>query len=166
MIILEIKIDDLQTIQNELDLRIFELHNTSRSQTRADRILALLVETGELANETRVFKYWSLRKPSDNEVIFEEFSDVLHFSLSLGIDINFNAQTITYEKSEKTLNDQFHDMYHAIVTFSKSNSKDDYIILMQNVFTLADSLGMTQKDVRDMYLFKNEKNHQRQDNNY
>ena len=41
---MKIKISDLQKIQNELDSRIFEKHNTTRQETRNDRILALLVE--------------------------------------------------------------------------------------------------------------------------
>ncbi len=163
---MKIRIDDLQKIQNELDSRIFKLHNTSRADTRNDRILALLVEAGELANETRCFKYWSLKKPSDDSLIFEEFSDVLHFSLSLGIDINFDLSEIEYHESGLNLNDQFHKLYHATLGFSKSNDKEDYIQLMQTIFTLAHHLGMNEQKIREMYLFKNEKNHQRQDNQY
>lgn len=164
--ILKIRVDDLQKIQNELDSRIFELHGTTRTKTRNDRILALLVEAGELANETRCFKYWSLKKASDDAVVFEEFSDVLHFSLSLGIDINFSEPFIDYEASDVSLNDQFHELYHAILTFSKSNNADDYIVLLKTIFTLAHSIGMDETSIRDMYFMKNEKNHERQDNQY
>ena len=123
---MKIRIDDLQQIQNTLDSRIFEIHNTSREETRNDRILALLVEAGELANETRCFKYWSLKKPSSNDLIFEEFSDVVHFSLSLGIDLKFDESEIEYAGSSATLNDQFHELYESIHLFSKSNTVEDY----------------------------------------
>lgn len=163
---MKIRIDDLAGIQNDLDSRIFELHNTSRAQTRQDRILALLVEAGELANETRVFKYWSLQKPSEDAVIFEEFSDVVHFVLSLGIDIGFDEKEIEVSETNDTLNNKFHILFKNINTFSLSNSKEDYKTLIISVFDLAMTLGMSGEDVRKMYLMKNEKNHQRQDNNY
>lgn len=163
---MKIRIDDLVKIQDTLDLRIFELHNTSRTETRNDRVLALLVEVGELANETRCFKYWSLQKPSEDAVIFEEFSDIVHFSLSLGIDIGFDEKEIEYEKSSLSLNEQFHLLYRSINDFSISNTKEDYKHLLQVIFNLSYSLGMSAEDIREMYLYKNEKNHQRQDNNY
>lgn len=163
---MKVRIDDLVKIQNELDSRIFDLHNTSRDNTRNDRILALLVEAGELANETRIFKYWSLQKPSADEVVFEEFSDVLHFALSLGIDIAFDQEVIEIHPSDKTLDQNFHSLFHHINSFSISNSKEDYKALIECVFDLAHSLGMDGEMVRNMYLIKNEKNHQRQDNQY
>lgn len=163
---MQIRIDDLSKIQDALDSRIFELHNTSRKATRDDRVLALLVEAGELANETRCFKYWSLQKPSEDAVIFEEFSDIVHFSLSLGIDIGFDERIIEYEASSLTLNEQFHSLYKSINDFSLRNSIEDYKHLLQVIFSLSYSLGMKSEDIREMYLYKNQKNHQRQDNNY
>ncbi len=47
------------------------------------RDLALTIELAELANETRCFKYWSSKGPSEREVILEEFVDSIHFLLSL-----------------------------------------------------------------------------------
>lgn len=163
---MEIRIDDLMQIQDSLDSRIFSLHDTSRTKTREDRILALLVEAGELANETRCFKYWSVQKPSEDAVIFEEFSDVVHFSLSLGIDIGFDEEVIGYHESEASLNDQFHLLYRSINAFSLSNTKEDYRHLLEVIFTLSHKLGMDAEAIRQMYLYKNKKNHQRQDDNY
>lgn len=163
---MKIRIDDLAKIQETLDARIFKLHNTSREETRQDRVLALLVEAGELANETRCFKYWSLQKHSEDAVIFEEFSDIVHFVLSLGIDIEFDEKEVAYETSSLSLNDQFHRLFSAINVFSISNTKEDYKELLKVVFDLSFALGMKGEDIREMYLYKNEKNHQRQDDNY
>ena len=47
-------------MQKELDARILEEHPVQEGEDRlAKKILALLVELGELANEWRGFKYWS-----------------------------------------------------------------------------------------------------------
>ena len=53
---MKLRIDDLIPYQSELDERIFELHDTDRPTTMQSRLLALLVEMGEFANETRCFK--------------------------------------------------------------------------------------------------------------
>lgn len=163
---MQIKIDDLMKIQDELDSRIFEIHKTSRPATKRDRILALLVELGELANETRCFKYWSVKDASSNDVVFEEFSDVLHFSLSLGVDLAYEEEFINYEIKDISLNDMFHQLYESVIAFSLNGTIDAYEKMMSNVFLLAHLIGMNEKDIRDMYFMKNEKNHQRQDTNY
>ena len=77
----------LYKIQDTLDRRIFENHDVTREDTTIRRILALLVEVGELANETRCFKFWSSKDPSEKAVILEEYVDGIHFLLSLGIDL-------------------------------------------------------------------------------
>ena len=161
-----LKIDDLQEIQEDLDSRIFELHETNRKETRDDRILALLVELGELANETRSFKYWSLNKEINEEEMFEEFSDVLHFALSLGIDIRFNKTSIDYDESNLMVADLFRNMYEKVIHFQIEESLAKYESLMVTMCQLADKIGLTSEKMREMYFFKNKINHERQDNNY
>ena len=69
---MKLKIVDLIPYQNDLDERIFELHETDRPSTMQSRVLALLAEVGEFANETRCFKFWSVKGPSEKEVLAEE----------------------------------------------------------------------------------------------
>ncbi len=161
-----LKIDDLQEIQGSLDARIFELHSTNREKTREDRVLALLVELGELANETRSFKYWSLNKEINEAEMFEEFSDVLHFALSLGIDIEFNEEVIKYQESKVGAADMFRKMYQDVILFQKEATLDNYEALMVTMCELADKIGLSSEKMREMYFFKNKINHERQDNNY
>lgn len=163
---MQLKIDDLQEIQEKLDARIFELHKTSRKETRDDRILALLVELGELANETRSFKYWSLNKEVNHEEMFEEFSDVLHFALSLGIDINYNQDSIDYESSNEKLSDLFRSMYQEVLKFQSDDTLIQYESMMHCLCQLAEKIGLSNEKMRAMYFFKNEINHARQDNQY
>lgn len=163
---MNLRIDDLQKIQNDLDTRIFELHKTSRSETMNDRILALLVELGEFANETRSFKYWSTKKKVNEKEMFEEFSDVLHFTLSLGIDIEFDEEVVSYESSELILTDLFRDMYTKVINFYTESSYINYEKMIVAMCQLADKVGLNAEKMREMYFFKNKINHERQDNNY
>ncbi|MCT8138628.1 dUTP diphosphatase [Anaerobacillus sp. CMMVII] len=65
--------------QKELDDRIVKEHNLEGQYLLSDKILALLVELGELANETRCFKFWSDKPPSAPDIVIEEFVDGIHF---------------------------------------------------------------------------------------
>lgn len=66
-------------MQKELDTYIETNHNVKQAELLDKKILALLVEVGELANETRCFKFWSKKKPSERDVIIEEYVDGIHF---------------------------------------------------------------------------------------
>ena len=84
------KLTKLFTMQEELDSFIQKNRDTNDDVFQA-KGLALLVELAELANETRSFKFWSTKGPSDNEVILEEYVDSIHFLLSLGINLGFET---------------------------------------------------------------------------
>ncbi|HAQ08050.1 MAG TPA: dUTPase, partial [Bacillus bacterium] len=83
-------IEKLFRMQKELDRHIELQHGLVEEDLFDRKILALLVELGELANETRCFKFWSLKPSSEKQVILEEFVDGIHFILSLGIECGFD----------------------------------------------------------------------------
>lgn len=60
-------------MQKVLDTRIIEEHGLEGQNLFYNMILALQVEIGELANETRCFKHWSNKGPSEKEVILMEY---------------------------------------------------------------------------------------------
>ena len=62
-------------LQKELDDRIAKEHDLQPKKLLKEKMLALLVEIGELANETRCFKHWSNKGPNEKEVILMEYVD-------------------------------------------------------------------------------------------
>ncbi|KNF06942.1 dUTPase [Gottschalkia purinilytica] len=106
------KLKELLELQKELDDRIIEKKynpsdmgqlNYLHEMMLPERLLALQVETSELANATRCFKYWSDKGPEPKERILDEYADVLHFVLSVGNTLNFTAEEIeeAYIKKHK-----------------------------------------------------------------
>ena len=69
-----INIKELYSLQASLDAEIARNHNVTYESTFERRLLALIVEIGELANETRCFKYWSNKESSPKEVVMDEFA--------------------------------------------------------------------------------------------
>ncbi|MBD8068920.1 dUTP diphosphatase [Bacillus sp. PS06] len=157
----------LFTMQTKLDQHIVNQHHLEDEDLFDRKILALLVELGELANETRAFKFWSLKPPASRETILEEFVDGVHFILSLGIDLGFESEVLDFleEKKGNTV-EQFLVLYQQITAFQSSKSIEDYKKLIQDYFTLAVILGFSEEQIVQAYISKNEVNFERQEQGY
>ena len=155
-------------LQRELDTRIERLHKLDSNELFSKKLLALLVELGELANETRCFKFWSLKAPSDKEIILDEFADGLHFILSLGIllkaenQIDLKAE-ITQIVEPTT---QFLKVYQLISELNSDRSVEKMNEVFLAYMELGHLLGFSKEDIENAYFKKNEVNHKRQDSGY
>ncbi|KMY49547.1 dUTP diphosphatase [Peribacillus loiseleuriae] len=171
-------------IQMVLDAHIESKHPRQEGEDRiSKKILALLVEVGECANEARFFKFWSndqkpktkaLRMPTmmeeDKEYYnptLEEFVDGLHFVLGLGIEIEFvSYSTLGYSPEADDLTDMFTLVYEMISRFKRYQSVFHYGILFDCYMTLGKMLGFTWEQIEVAYYEKNQINHLRQANGY
>ncbi|EKN65050.1 dUTPase [Neobacillus bataviensis LMG 21833] len=162
------QLEKLFKMQAALDTHIEEKHQLKEEDLFERKVLALLVEVGELANETRCFKFWSVRPSSAKEVILEEFVDGIHFILSLGIECGFDRQQMELNVGESVLGvtEQFLCVYEGITIFQKSKGLDDYRQLFGSYLQLALLLGFQDEEIEQAYFEKNEVNYQRQQNNY
>jgi dimeric dUTPase (all-alpha-NTP-PPase superfamily) len=151
--------------QAQLDDRIHTTHNETRASTRTKRILALMVEIAELANETRSFKYWSVRGANARSELLEEFIDTIHFTLSLGLDLNQHS-AIVEASPDADLNQLFIDWMQACCTLEHTFDAQHYQALLTYVPRIAATLGFSEAEILASYVAKNEKNHQRQNEAY
>lgn len=153
-------------MQNTLDHRIQTQHHLEGVPLLHKKILSLQVEFGELANETRCFKFWSTKKQSSNDVILEEYVDCLHFILGLGIEKDFQDITPEVKDISSELSEQFLNLYINVADFIKCPSINNYLNIFENFLTLGENLGFCEDDIENAYLHKNKINHERQDNGY
>jgi len=153
-------------MQDALDKRILAEHNLAGIPLLRKKILSLQVELGELANETRCFKFWSTKNPSSDDVILEEYVDCLHFILSIGIEKNFEDITLNTKYVTCELSEQFLNLYINISDFVTCSSLDNYFNIFQNFLSLGENLGFSKEGIENAYLYKNNINHERQDNGY
>lgn len=152
--------------QKTLDERIMALHGQSRETTRLKRILALIVEIAELANETRAFKYWSLKGPSERETLLEEFSDTVHFILSLGIDLGYTELSFDHAQSSLSLSELFIEWTKEVIHLNEQFTKTQYHHVLTLMGQVADACGFSESDIVASYHAKNTTNHIRQDQSY
>ena len=159
-------LEKLYSYQANLDEEIALKHNVNYESTFSRRLLALLVELSELANETRSFKYWSNKKVGERDRILDEYADGLHFSLSLGIYLKTNKFKYELHKSDEDLSKQFLNLYSLAIALKDNYDLAHYIAFMEHYLNLALSLDMIEEDIINSYLNKLKINHIRQETNY
>nr|WP_289036819.1 dUTP diphosphatase [uncultured Allobacillus sp.] len=155
----------IMDMQKVLDDRIMDKINRTRAEVNDEKLLALLVEVGELANETRCFKFWSEKGPNDRQYILEEYVDGIHFLISIGLDRTYTIQP-TIRPSTKSLTEQFHGIYDGIVQYKSNPTEKRYHQLLSDYLSLGDTLGFNETDIFKAYQDKNEVNHERQKTGY
>jgi dimeric dUTPase (all-alpha-NTP-PPase superfamily) len=148
-------------MQKVLDDRVVKEHGLEGKYLFDHKLMALKVELAELANEIRIFKYWSKKPPSPKEVVLEEFSDVLHFMLSLGLERKWDRfiDTIDYKPYL-----EFEPFENLLQLFENSFiSSGHYLNAWKHFLALGIQLGFTEQEIVGAYMKKNRKNHERQD---
>lgn len=157
------KLTKLFTMQAELDSFIQKNRDTNEDVFQA-KGLALLVELAELANETRSFKFWSSKGPSDIDVILEEYVDSIHFLLSLGINLEFETMITNWPEGEVEgeLTELFLKTTESITYFLKELTIESYSNVWIHYGSIAKKLGFTHDAIIEAYIMKNEENYNRQ----
>lgn len=151
--------------QRQLD-RFIEENQHVQKDVFDEKGLALLVELSELANETRCFKFWSTKGPSERAVLLEEFVDSVHFMLSLGNMRGFLLEEWPYLKEKQELTETFLNTTQTILTFLQHQTEENYRAMWEQYSLIAYNLNFTIDDVLQAYELKNEKNYERQRNGY
>lgn len=151
--------------QRQLDQFIEENQHVQKD-VFAEKGLALLVELSELANETRCFKFWSTKGPSERGILLEEFVDSIHFMLSLGNMRGFQLEEWPYLKVRQDLTESFLLATQAILAFLQQQTEENYKLMWEQYSIIAYNLNFSIDDILRAYELKNEKNYERQRNGY
>ena len=163
---MKLNLEQLNQLQATLDQHIMDNHQLTRPETIHRRILALLVELSESANETRCFKFWSLKDPSDLTIIEEELSDVLHFIISLNLNLATPLQEIEVVVTPKDLTQLFLESYQQALKLMESLDAETIGQLLNAFFNIVIQVGSSPQALLNAYTEKNAINHHRQDQQY
>lgn len=169
--------------QAELDLHINDKHPVQENEDRiTKKILSLLVELGECANEWRRFKFWSTdQEPRDycmqcrysnsphecKNPMLEEYVDCLHFIVSIGLELKVDPDNLFIPIfAEENGIDSFISVMHEVANIDLLRAKTQYEFTFSRFMELGCILGLTTEEIEKAYYSKNKINHVRQDNNY
>lgn len=158
--------EELYSMQKQLDQHIEENHQLQNRDLFQDKYLALLVELGELANETRCFKFWSKKPRNDESIILEEYVDGLHFILSLGLEKGYRYTSRDLNKLSRSETEQFNEVFKSCTAFNQDSTEEKYTALFMEFLQLGKVLGFNEQDIQSAYYKKNEINFERQNKGY
>lgn len=158
---------EIFSLQKELDNKILENKNLAAKTITDQKFLALLVELGEFSNELRCFKYWSNNKNyKSRTLLLEEYIDCLHFIVSIAIGFSIDIEKYQFVPQMQTdLNILILETFATITNFWKKLI-NDFECILNNFLTIAKVIGFNFTEIYEMYLYKNNINHQRIINNY
>ena len=115
--------------------------------------LELLVELGELANETRCFKYW-VNKPVNHELVLFEYADVLVMILYFFNVINISLEEEYPKENDLDLLNEFMYLYEQLSKFNKEYTKDIIKDIFINFIRLGKLLNLNSNEIIDTCLKK------------
>ena len=141
-----------------LDEIFHNLYDNFSKDTIEKNIVELLVEIGELANETRCFKYWSNKGPSEKGIVLDEYADcflmTLYFCNMVDIDLNESFP----EVENNDIVAQFKNLYIEVCKLDYNLDRNLIKLILVN---LANLLGFTDEDVISGCIKKIERNKRR-----
>ena len=174
--------------QKKLDGRIVVKKGLQGVDLLDKKILALLTELGELANEWQMFKFWKENpKPNDKRLakfgytnklgdeippeysnpLLEEYVDNLHFILSIGNESRtFRDFDVLIVYKTKDVTSQFNHIFGCISSFAEVKEAFAYKDILSSFMGLGEMLGFTTEQIEQAYYDKNKINHERQESGY
>lgn len=129
------------------------------------KLLALIVETAELANEIQSFKYWKKNKIINKNSALEEYADLIHFLVSFANNFNLDPKIDPLVVSND-FNEQLTQLFISIAHAMVDINHDSILKIFKLTLGVAKIMGFTNKEIEFWYNFKNKKNYDRITNNY
>lgn len=150
-------------MQKKLDERIIAEKGLEDRYLIPKKLMAFLIELGELANELpEIFKFWSNKKNNYQKAL-EEYVDGLHFLLSIGLEQEVLYESMAIHPIKQTT---IFEQFAAIYLYASAYWTHGYGRLLNAYIGLGEMLGFTWSEIEQAYMKKNAENHRRQDSNY
>ena len=139
----------------KLDEEFNSKYQESEPELYEKNCIELLVEIGEFINETKCFKYWSIKTPN-KEKMLEELADCLNMIFYFYSLLNLNITDFTYTKIEKNRLKQINYIYNLSTNLFNHLNEPDIKNIFVNLLDFAYSLDISEEEL----LEKLEEKHQ------
>ena len=159
--------NDIYRKNKKLDDIFMNKYMDTESSYYEKNCLELIVEIGELANESKCFKYWTVKKP-DKELVLEEFADTLLMVLYMFNTYNVDSVSIIDVDMSLNVLVEFNILIRMCTNLM--NKEDINELYLKEIFTrLIHSgklLGLNDNEIIDACYKKIFKNEERLNSNY
>lgn len=130
-----------------LDEIFHNLYDNFSKDTIEKNIVELLVEIGELANETRCFKYWSNKGSSEKDIVLDEYADCFLMTLWFCNMVDIDLSESFPEVTNNDVVAQFKELYVIVSGLDYNLNKDVIKLILSNLVNLGRLLGFTDEDI-------------------
>ncbi len=127
--------------------------------------LELMVEIGEFVNETKVFKYWTIKNPNKDEML-EEYADVITMILSFYGLYNLEIQKLDYKIDENDILKIIMELYNKAYNFYKNKDKKLLEEIFQYILYIGKLLDLKEIEILDAIEKKQKIIEERLNSNY
>ena len=115
--------------------------------------IELLVELGEFINETKCFKYWSVKKPN-KELLLDELADVLKMTMTFLHVINKEIKEYEVEEIKCDLMTLINNTYVMATEIMNNISEELIDNIFKNLLGIAYKLELNKKEIIDAIIKK------------
>ena len=159
--------NDIYNRNKKLDDIFMKKYFNIESKYYEKNCLELIVELCELANETKCFKYWTVKKPN-KELVLEEFADSLMMILYMFNTYNIDKiDFIDIDMSDDILESFNYLIRMCTLLMDKDNINEKFL---KEIFTrlihIGKLLDLSDKEIVDACNKKILKQEERLNNNY
>lgn len=159
--------NDIYNRNKKLDDIFMSKYIDTEDKLYEKNCLELIVELCELANESKCFKYWTVKKP-DKELVLEEFADSLLMVLYMFNTYNVECvSTIDVDMSNDILY-EFNMIIRMCTNLMDRDNIDD--MYLKEIFTrlihIGKLLGLNDNEIVDACYKKIIKNEERLSSDY
>ena len=160
-----INLKEIYILQEKLDQAIIKKHNIIVEEISDLKILALMVELGEFANELKTFKYWKINKTTNPKKIAEEYVDGIHFFVGIALENNF-SHILNFDVESKDINQQLLLIYKSISEYQHDKTQEKFHKAFSLYLGVIKILNFNYEQMFEDYKKKSKINFERLENGY
>ena len=138
-------LNDVYKRNIELDQIFFEKYGNDKKIFDMNCI-EILVELGEFINETKCFKYWSIKKPN-KEAMLDEYADVITMILYFANLLKMDVTDFKITSTEKNLLELINETYFLCTKIMNNMTEELIRNILTNSLQIAYLLNITEDEI-------------------
>jgi dimeric dUTPase (all-alpha-NTP-PPase superfamily) len=127
--------------------------------------IEFLVEFGEFVNETKCFKYWTIKKPKMEDV-YEELADCITMILTMYYVLDLELDSLKEHHTSSDVLEIINYIYSQGTKLMKDINEDLVKDLLSNLFYLAELLNLDKEEIYKTLSYKQDKVEERLNSDY
>ena len=133
-------------INKKLDEEFIKKCNCNSEEYYKKNCIELIVEISEFANETKCFKYWSI-KSADKDKVLEEYADAITMTLSFFTTLNVELDNIGNHCETDDVIVVFNELFKDASCMLESGSEELIKRIFSNLIYVGELLNYSKEDI-------------------